>query len=67
MASSADLGRGLEAALARGLADAAAGRVTPAKQVFSRLRAKYLAMAKKAETDETGHRRRGSRRSRSHR
>jgi antitoxin ParD1/3/4 len=57
----------LDAALARGLADAAAGRVTPAKQVFSSLRRKYLAMAKKAETDETRHRRRGSRRSRSHR
>ena len=57
----------LDAALARGLADAAAGRVTPAKQVFSRLRAKYLAMARKVEADETGHRRPGSRRSRSHR
>ena len=57
----------LDAALARGIADADAGRVTPAEQVFARLRAKYKAMAKKAEGDETRHHRRSARRSRSHR
>ena len=57
----------LEAALARGIADADAGRVTPAKQVFARLRTKYRAMAKKAEADEARHSRRGSRRSGAHR
>ena len=57
----------LDAALARGIADADAGRVTPAEQVFTKLRKKYSAMAKKAEADETRHSRRGSRRSRSHR
>jgi antitoxin ParD1/3/4 len=57
----------LEAALARGIADADAGRVTPAKHVFAGLRAKYQAMAKKANGDESRHSRRGTRRSRSHR
>jgi len=36
----------LDAALARGLADAEAGRVTPADEVFDRLEAKYRAMAR---------------------
>ncbi len=36
----------LDAALARGLADADAGRTTPASEVFDRLEAKYEAMAK---------------------
>ena len=57
----------LDAALARGIADADAGRVTPAEKVFGTLRAKYRAMAKKAEADEAGHRRRSARRSRAHR
>ena len=35
----------LDAALARGLADSAAGRVKPAAEVFGRLEAKYAAMA----------------------
>lgn len=35
----------LDAALARGIADAEAGRVTPADAVFDRLEAKYRAMA----------------------
>jgi antitoxin ParD1/3/4 len=35
----------LDAALARGLADADAGRVNPAAEVFDRLEAKYQAMA----------------------
>ena len=35
----------LDAALARGLADSAAGRVKPASEVFDRLEAKYAAMA----------------------
>lgn len=35
----------LEAALARGIADADAGRVKPAAEVFDRLEAKYRAMA----------------------
>jgi antitoxin ParD1/3/4 len=57
----------LDAALARGIADADAGRVTPAEQVFAKLRARYRSMAEKAEADETGHRRPGARRSRTHR
>ena len=57
----------LDAALARGIADADAGRVTPAEQVFATLRAKYRSMAEKAEANEAGLRRRGARRSRSHR
>jgi antitoxin ParD1/3/4 len=39
----------LDAAIARGIADADAGRVKPAAEVFSRLEAKYTAMASKAE------------------
>lgn len=35
----------LDTALARGIADTDAGRVKPADQVFSRLEAKYRAMA----------------------
>jgi len=35
----------LDAAIARGVADADAGRVKPAAEVFDRLEAKYLAMA----------------------
>jgi antitoxin ParD1/3/4 len=40
----------LDAALAKGIADADAGRVKPAEEVFARLEAKYLdqARAKKA-------------------
>ncbi|ODT32182.1 MAG: addiction module antitoxin [Kaistia sp. SCN 65-12] len=38
----------LDAALAKGIADADAGRVKPAEEVFDRLEAKYLAQAKKA-------------------
>lgn len=34
----------LDASIARGLADADAGRTTPADQVFDRLEAKYRAM-----------------------
>jgi len=37
----------LDAALARGIADAYAGRVTPADEVFDRLRARYRAMTKR--------------------
>ena len=36
----------LDAAIARGRADAAAGRVKPAEEVFKRLEAKYRKMAK---------------------
>jgi antitoxin ParD1/3/4 len=36
----------LDAALARGLADAEAGRVKPIEEVAARLKAKYAAMAK---------------------
>jgi len=36
----------LDASIARGIADADAGRVKPASQVFDRLEAKYRAMAK---------------------
>lgn len=35
----------LDAALARGIADAEAGRVKPAEEVFDRLEAKYAAQA----------------------
>jgi antitoxin ParD1/3/4 len=35
----------LDAALARGIADAEAGRVVPAREVFAELRARYQAMA----------------------
>ena len=37
----------LDAAIARGLADAEAGRTTPAEEVFARLEAKYQAMIDK--------------------
>ncbi len=36
----------LDAAVARGLADADAGRTVPAEEVFDRLEAKYAAMVK---------------------
>lgn len=36
----------LDASVARGLADAAAGRVKPAGEVFDRLEGKYRAMAR---------------------
>lgn len=39
----------LDQALARGLADADAGQVKPADEVFSRLEAKYQAMDKPAK------------------
>jgi len=39
----------LDAAIARGLADADAGRIKPAAEVFDRLDAKYRAMASPAE------------------
>ena len=39
----------LDAAIARGLADADAGRVKPIDQVFDRLEAKYRALAKAKE------------------
>lgn len=39
----------LDQALARGLADADAGRVKPAGDVFARLEAKYQAMGKPAK------------------
>lgn len=39
--------RKLDEALARGLADAEAGRMKPADEVFDRLEAKYRAMAGK--------------------
>lgn len=39
----------LDASIARGLADADAGRVKPAEEVFERLRSKYRAMAERAE------------------
>jgi antitoxin ParD1/3/4 len=38
----------LDAAIARGLADAEAGRTKPAEEVFARLERKYSAMARKA-------------------
>jgi antitoxin ParD1/3/4 len=57
----------LDASLTRGIADADAGRVTPASRVFTELRAKYGAMDRKAAADETRHHRRGPRRSRPHR
>ena len=37
----------LDRALVRGLADVAAGRTKPAKEVFDRLESKYRAMSKK--------------------
>lgn len=36
----------LDAAIARGVADATAGRVKPAEQVFDRLEAKYKSLLK---------------------
>jgi hypothetical protein len=41
--------------------------MTPAKQVFAKLRAKYEGMAKKEQSDEARHQQRGPRRSRAHR
>lgn len=38
----------LDASIARGLADAEAGRVKPADEVFERLRKKYDAMARRS-------------------
>jgi len=38
----------LDAELAKGIADADAGRVKPAHEVFDRLEAKYLAQTRKA-------------------
>lgn len=38
----------LDASIARGLADAEAGRTKPAEEVFARLERKYRAMARKA-------------------
>ena len=38
----------LDASIARGLADAEAGRTKPAEAVFARLERKYRAMARKA-------------------
>ena len=57
----------LDAALARGIADADAGRVSPAENVFAELRAKYLGMATGAESHEARPQQRGARRSRPHR
>jgi antitoxin ParD1/3/4 len=39
----------LDASIARGLADAEAGRTTPADEVFDRLEAKYRALSAAAE------------------
>ena len=39
----------LDAAIARGIADADAGRTKPAEEVFDRLRRKYQAMAEAAK------------------
>lgn len=39
----------LDAAIARGVADAKAGRIKPAAKVFDRLEAKYAAMLPRAE------------------
>jgi antitoxin ParD1/3/4 len=39
----------LDASIMRGLADADAGRVKPAREVFDRLEAKYRAMAEHAK------------------
>ncbi|TIU34471.1 MAG: type II toxin-antitoxin system ParD family antitoxin [Mesorhizobium sp.] len=39
----------LDAALAKGISDADAGRSTPAEEVFDRLEAKYRAMAEKGK------------------
>jgi len=42
----------LDASIARGLADAEAGRTEPADKVFDRLEAKYRAMAEKQQKGE---------------
>lgn len=39
----------LDASIARGIADADAGRTTPASDIFDRLDAKYRAMARASE------------------
>lgn len=39
----------LDASIARGVGDADAGRTQPAEDVFDRLEAKYLSLARKAE------------------
>lgn len=39
----------LDASIARGVGDADAGRTKPAEDVFDRLEAKYLSLARKAE------------------
>ncbi|HEX8663696.1 MAG TPA: type II toxin-antitoxin system ParD family antitoxin [Beijerinckiaceae bacterium] len=44
----------LDAAIERGLADSAAGRVKPASEVFDRLEAKYKAMARKTRKAKAG-------------
>ncbi len=55
----------LDTALARGIADADAGRVKPANKVFDRLAAKYRALAdakpKAASHERRSHRKRRSR------
>jgi antitoxin ParD1/3/4 len=57
----------LDLSLARGIVDADAGRVTPAAQVFAKLRAKYANEPGQAGADEARHHRRGAQRSRSDR
>jgi antitoxin ParD1/3/4 len=57
----------LNIALARGIADADAGRVASASKVFSQLRTKYRTVAEKAGSDESRHHRRGAGRSRPNR
>jgi predicted transcriptional regulator len=54
MTSRAELLAALDEAIARGLADCDAGRVTPADEVFDRLQAKYenLARLQDAEPDD---------------
>lgn len=51
----------LDAAIARGVADADAGRTKPADEVFDRLEAKYRAMIS-AKDDESRHQRKRRRR-----
>jgi antitoxin ParD1/3/4 len=50
----------LDAALAKGIADADAGRTKPAAEVFDRLEAKYKAMAAVQSNDSKTKRRRRS-------
>jgi antitoxin ParD1/3/4 len=57
----------LQASLARGLADADAGRMMPAEQVFAEMRAKYRTMAEKVKANEIRPHRRSSRRPRPNR